>query len=42
MPNWAYTSYTCESSKQDDIQDLYNKMKELEQRDESLVDNDFW
>lgn len=41
MPNWAYTDYVCESIHKEDIQDLYRRMKALEERKDSLIDNGF-
>lgn len=40
MPNWANTSYIVTGDKSE-TEDLYQKMKALEDRKESLVKNDF-
>lgn len=40
MPNWASTSYIVTGDKSE-TEDLYQKMKALENKTESLVKNDF-
>ena len=40
MPNWCYCSYTIIGDEKE-LNDLYEKMKSLEDREESLVENDF-
>ena len=40
MPNWCWISYIAVGDKQE-IHDLYNKMKSLEDAEKSLVENDF-
>lgn len=40
MPNWCFTSFVVRGDKKQ-RRDLYDKMKSLEDREESLVPNDF-
>lgn len=40
MPNWCYTSYVVTGDEKE-VCDLYEKMRSLEQREESLVENGF-
>ena len=40
MPNWCYTSYVVTGDEKE-VFDLYEKMRSLEQRKESLVENGF-
>ena len=40
MPNWCFTSYVVTGDEKE-VCDLYEKMRSLEEREESLVDNGF-
>lgn len=40
MPNWCYTSYVV-TGEEKEVRDLYEKMKSLEERTESFVENGF-
>ena len=40
MPNWCYSSYVIEGKKKE-LQSLHSKMKRLEKRKKSLVENGF-
>ena len=40
MPNWCFTSYVVTGDEKE-VCDLYEKMRSLEERDESLVENGF-
>ena len=40
MPNWAYTSYRI-VGKTEEVNDLYAKIKQLENMQEPLVENGF-
>ena len=38
MPNWCHTSYVI-TGNTDDVRDLYEKMRSLEEGEQSLVEN---
>ena len=40
MPNWCFTSYVV-TGDENEVCDLYEKMRSLEEREESLVENGF-
>ena len=40
MPNWCFTSFVVRVEDKE-VCDLYEKMRSLEQREESLVENGF-
>lgn len=40
MPNWAYTSYRI-VGKKEEVQDLHSKIQQLQNMEESLVENGF-
>ena len=40
MPNWCFTSYVV-TGEEKEVCDLYEKMRSLEEREESLVENGF-
>lgn len=40
MPNWCYTSYVV-TGEEKEVRDLYEKMRSLEEREQSLVENGF-
>ena len=40
MPNWCSTSYVVTGDK-NEVRDLYEKMRSLEEREKPLVENDF-
>jgi hypothetical protein len=40
MPNWCFTNYVFEGNKEE-IKELYDKLKSLEEMEKPLVENDF-